>query len=1192
MSPQNARAESGAPLSTTAIAAIATGIGVIVLCLIALVILLIRAVRNHKQLLADLEERGVNMTRTRGEADDSVARPRAVLRRNTILPFNTKSGWDTLTSVDTLKSTEAPNAVGHYVPPKPTETVTRTSRLSWPFHARRVSGPKIPMNTMKGTRLSTVIEDPKPSALVPVLSNPHLNASRPSLIASSKHGSRPSSSQSLLRHHPAFRSPALETVLPPIEAGAASNPYFRSNANNRLLRARSFAAIPSGPALRPQMRARSTSLCSQASGAAPDVILPPLPLDIARIKSDARRRSQIRPVPSKQSMESVRSADSAILSSRLSPIITQATKKRAQKITKPRARGSTIGGARPFRDTLDLREKVLGSRQTANGFTPRTSLASLDSEDPYNEVKSMVSEESSSQSVGVVNRAHSITLNKVSSPVASPLQVRNNTTPKRKLKTQVSHEGSPERQYYGTAASRALTGSVRSPKRQHSQTSSRSSGGNPFQWDPTPFSSTGKPSALKGSPSARQGHRRKNSVRISLVPTFHGPPSDRSSPAPPATIKDDTVDGAATAKPASGLGIEVSSANGNPTPPTSATFSPDLKFSTTSLRASLTPTSPTLPLVNYDQSFVVFPTDHVLPELSAQESKRLSNGSIFSLSNFPATPSIIEPVDIDMNQPLTFPSTQTYEYGDDFNLPDTPFLSQQPFRPETPEENKSTSTNSLIDIDEYDPERPSMVFQTPPPNMSSRAWQSAFAPIPEESSAASQKALNVQQTRYDDSPAVSPKTMSPPRFDLEDRSAYNLPVYATTIPEEVLDTIDPSILSKDAFSTLNSSFSHGNGSITRSAHSSRSNLTIEIPESPGSAQLMSEPLLHVAFPSSPPRGPSMESPVLGHIFSEASSMYSSPSPSPTSSPIQLPSPVMPCSPRPSHAELPNQSLSINFAEMPKLAPSPRGPRGSPPKPLRTSIAALRRMNSDAADAKKEKAGRGERRYLRLGREDSVQLPGDESWLDEIEDDDNIELDEAEGRRLVGNVLDEWDEGCTVLDLDESTILSTKPITPDTEFNTFTSAGASKRSSSIWEDGEKFWSSPPTSSTGNPPGSPNKPKDRYQPLASSPLASPALSMPIPSTPPYKIGKKRDFQVAKDSTVQLSPTENHNRNYESKKRRESTVDSRRASASGNRYRKRSVLGTATPNVRIQITSPNGRVTMGTSGSLYDAQGFLRG
>ena len=246
------------------------------------------------------------------------------------------------------------------------------------------------------------------------------------------------------------------------------------------------------------------------------------------------------------------------------------------------------------------------------------------------------------------------------------------------------------------------------------------------------------------------------------------------------------------------------------------------------------------------------------------------------------------------------------------------------------------------------------------------------------------------------------------------------------------------------------------------------------------------------------------------------------------------------------------------------------------------------MNSDAADAKKEKAGRGERRYLRLGREDSVQLPGDESWLDEIEDDIAVELDEEEGRRLVGDVLDDWEEGCTMLDLDddtslhsESTIkpgkLSSGASTPAAEEqHTTPGAETEKRSSNIWEDGEKFWTSTAPPAPAPASGSPNKPKNRYQPLASSPLASPALYV---ST---KVSKKRDFQVAKD----VSPTENTSKDADRKKRRESGVDGRRSS----RYRKRNVLGNGTPNVRIQVTSPSGTVVVGTPGSLYDAQGFL--
>jgi hypothetical protein len=572
-------------------------------------------------------------------------------------------------------------------------------------------------------------------------------------------------------------------------------------------------------------------------------------------------------------------------------------------------------------------------------------------------------------------------------------------------------------------------------------------------------------------------------------------------------------------------------------------------------------TSPTLPLIGYDQGDVVFPTDQIPNELYKFETKRVGNCSSISLSKFPGTPSIIEPLDPDDQNPLTEFSCQPYDFGRDFQMPDTPYLHQYPWRPETPEQEREDSQNSLIDLDVYDmydPDLPNLAFQTPT-NVPSRTWQSAFAAIPEESSISSQKTYDVEQSHPDDdSPPVSPKTMSPPRFNIDDRSAYNLPVYATTIPEETPDTIDPAILSKDAFMLLNSSVNEFNGSIISAPNSKHSSLAIIIPTTPDLAQSMFEPLLQAAFSSSPPNMNIFESPVLGNRQSNASSLYSLPSPppslSPATSPIELPSPTMSCSPRPSHARLSNQGLALNSSEMPKLTPSPQDPRGSPPRPLRTSIAALRRMNSDATNARKEKTGRGERRYLRLGRDDSVPIPGDESWLDELDTDSNVSLTDEQGRMMVGNVLDEWDEGCTILDLDEGVSMrSNSTVTPDTEdfAPEDTTAGAQERSSSIWDDGEKFWAltTPPH------PGLPNKPRDANRPLASALTCAKS--------------NKRAFEVAKDVDAENSA--------ERKKQKESK-------------RKKSVLGVSKANVQIQVTSPGGGV-VGAPGSLYDAQGFLR-
>ncbi|KAK1910750.1 hypothetical protein P3342_008630 [Pyrenophora teres f. teres] len=1172
------RETSGAQLSTTATIAIISSVGATLLCALALLVFrLVQARKIHKRLLADLEQRGVMITQVQKEARQGVvSRPRAVLRRNTVLPFNRASGWGALTSVETFRSTDSNRVPAHYVPAPPADGVRRNNRLSWPFSARRLSGHGVPMRKIKASRLSTVIEDPKLSPLKPILNNSHLDMSRASLALSRDYTSRASSAQSLLRDHPAFRNQNQYSSMNASDDQLTGRSLESPNGSMRLLRARSVAGVPSASPSRPQLRARSASLCSQLSGKVPDVILPPLPLDIARIKSEAKRRSQLKHAPSQLSISSFGSADTSILATRLSPIVPHSTKFSGQKITKPNAKGSSLAGGRSFRDTLDLRSKP--------NPQARFSLGTNESPEVQRESNTTDGNARSSSELPVAAmRAQALALSKLTSD-ASPITSRNTTTPKRKSKTMVSAAGSPERKYTINKNSHTLNGAMRQPKRQSSQTSSRSSGGNPFQWDYTSISPSGKPSALKGSPAARQGHRRKNSVRISLVPTIHGPPS---RPASASWVMDRGIDVApcGSTNKSSSLGSGSSNTRSLPLPPRSSTFAPELKFNTTSLRASLTSTSPELALIGYDQSFVVSPTDHILPHLSEREQKRLSDGSIFSLSKFPAAPSVIEPVDIDMTRPLSFPPTQRLDFCGNW-IPETPFLQQYPFGTQNSRRERSPSPTSIIDIDEYDPETPSCIYQTPT-NPNPRAFQSAFATIPEESSVSSQKTADVDRLQYHASPPVSPKTVFPPSFTLGAHSAYNLPIHATAIPEEPADTIDPSIISKDAFSMLNSSFDEGNASIFRSPNSSRSILAI--PTSLDSARSKFDPLLDAAFPSSPPIVKMYDSPTIGRVGSvQFSSNYTlpSPSPSPTSSPIELPSPVFPSSPRPSHAQLPNNNLSINFAELPRLSPpsrGPRGPRGSPPRPLRSSIAVLRRMNSDAADAKK--AGRGERRYLRLGREDSMQVPGDESWLDELEDECSVELDEAEGMRLVGSILEDYDEGCTMLDLNEDTSITSISIAqPERSTNVGiveeddTTVGASQHSSSIWEDGEKLW----TSNTPPPPSSPTKPKDRYKPLALSPLATPC-------TPPSKQGRKRDFEVAKDASSPKQEDDDSYSHSHTKKKRDSN-DSRRSA----RYRKRSVLGVGTPNVRIQITSPNGRVVadgFGTPVSLYDEDGVLR-
>lgn len=224
------------------------------------------------------------------------------------------------------------------------------------------------------------------------------------------------------------------------------------------------------------------------------------------------------------------------------------------------------------------------------------------------------------------------------------------------------------------------------------------------------------------------------------------------------------------------------------------------------------------------------------------------------------------------------------------------------------------------------------------------------------------------------------------------------------------------------------------------------------------------------------------------------------------------------------------------------------------------------MNSDASDARKERSGRGERRYLRLGRESSMQLPGDESWLDELDDyeAEGEELNDEEVRRLVGTVLEDWDEDDDVEDIDrtvldlENTPRAAKALGGGPGVREDAIAGAEGSESSIWDESDAFWSS------STPPSASH--------LA---VSAPAMKSPTTTTQPAnpsKPSKKRMFTVAQDepsTTPQESPVldgKKHRNSYEVKCER-----------------KRSALGDGSPNV-------NGGVQM-TPGAYYDEQGFLR-
>lgn len=1135
-------------LSTTMVAALSAGLGVLFLGLVVfIIILLVRDRREHKKAMADLEERGIAMAQTQKDAKrESVTKPRTVLRRSAILPFNSKSGWGNLQSAETINPPEPPSIPPHYAPPKPADFVAKPKRLSWPFMGRKASGKAIHMRKLRVPVLSTVIESPKPSPLVPVLGGPRRDEASSS-SSPKKPKDRASSDQSLLQHHPAFRNnnpkdvsgaqvvrvepeparpvlriqsePQLETTAKPNRSQSMADILTQCN------RSRSLALHT-----RPRLHARSVSTCSQRSGNPPGDGLPILPLKVSRIKAEANRRSLLSSSPSRLSISSFESAGSSILATQYSPVM-WSSNSRVQKSTKREIRKTTVAGPRPLRAHLHKKnemshDSIKSSVARFSSVTQTTSRTDTQS--------SLLTNSSSIGSFGKIRTSDSVTLSRMTSPTGSPFAVRSVTTPKRRSGSQVTSFGSPEDRRKRSSILQNTTGNQGGPMRQLSQASTqassrRSSNGNPFQWDPAPITS-GKPSALKGSPSARKpGHKQPNCVRISLVPTLLGPQSRSPSPVM-HDIKEESPN-------ADSIRSEFSGIRSLPRPPSASIFAPDLSFSPTSIRATLAASSTALSMANYDHGAIGTPVkskSNTTTELSEQEkNKRSSVGSAFSIPSFPS------------------PCHES-SYSGTLHSPPPLFTLLDPYL----EPNDQTTTS---------------VSASYPP----RTQSLQCSVIPEEA-------------HTKDSPPCSPKTTpkTTPRKCEDHRSlqGYNLPISNTTIPEHPFETIDPAVLCQEAFSPLNNPFDM-NSSILGGS-SSQNNM---IPSCPSLAVNSFQPLLDAAFPSSmtmpildsslASRDPQSDfSNMHGSVFQSYDTLFSSPIPT------LLPN--APTSPRPAHAQLPTPIMTFNNVPTSQV----NGPRHPPPtSPLRLSIQTLRRMNSDT-----KKGGRAEQRYIQLGREQSVTLPGDESWIRDLdapsEEEDETWSEEKE-RRLVGDLLNDWEEDAAALGLDSpptlvmstrspttsptQDLLSTPPVdTTKDDLDTsagametstpprpFSPTGASNRASSIWEDGEKFWTSTPGTPTG-------KACQASVPLASSP-------MPVSSP---RTSRKRQFEVARD--------EEQEDYHEGKKLGIENFEGR--AKMRDRNRKRSVLGVGTPNVRVIVSPPSGG---NTPGSLYDTEGFLR-
>ena len=616
-------------------------------------------------------------------------------------------------------------------------------------------------------------------------------------------------------------------------------------------------------------------------------------------------------------------------------------------------------------------------------------------------------------SISRIGLADQVWISRVSSnnSLGSCSSVRKVTTPRKASRvSSVSASGSPA-QRRKTTVLRDIPGSSM-PSRHSSdatEDSGRSSNGNPFQWD-QPLQ---KPSAMKGSPTAKKGHKRQNCVRIStLTPQILGPPSSRpTSPSIMQGIEEEPGDGGDTA--ASPPGVRFVSSQRHSRPPSACSFAPNLRIQT--LRASLTPSSPTLSAWTAYQ-------EHGLPSqvsdssLSASaspgtrpispQSRRSSN---FSIQAFPS-PGKVTIADVQLRQPipefcLSRPSTDTVE-GESLS----PFGLQLSLDPDMP----SSPPMPVPKHDEYDPAHPAW----PTVNIS--------APIPNEYDPASPLWHDTDPVR---SSAFFPFAVNRiVQFGDDEVSPHSRPPsYGGVMPDT--PPLSPKTM-PDGFQAFFDK--HDSGSNPPCA--------AEKVTSANASSIMARIPSKVDFPGAPVLPPPEEPEHYCQTTPESRQRS-------ISNAAQI-KPMRPAPPPPIPSN--NKCMPSSLHIIGKT--SPQGPRIQPAQSVLKNAMALRRMNSELNNT----SHRESRRYFRLGREASPLLP----WISSPDPsescadmNDLFDFDIATGESGPGaeehrSALDEIDMTQVEKTIDGA-LAGFEAIPSD---DTTQQRGGS----SVWEDGERYW----------------------------------------------------------------------------------------------------------------------------------------
>lgn len=424
-----------------------------------------------------------------------------------------------------------------------------------------------------------------------------------------------------------------------------------------------------------------------------------------------------------------------------------------------------------------------------------------------------------------------------------------------------------------------------------------------------------KHSILKGSPSARKGHRRQNCVRLStLAPTVLGPEARSRSTSP-------SMDGIQEESPDRTLGLVADKhLNGD------VTLRPRTTMDPLKLRASLTPSSPTLSMVAYQHEPLPWHSEvnsrrasYVSPGANSAQSRE---ASLFSIPSLPELSYIDQDERVQQGPEtpaieFTRPSTEwsEHERSPPFGLHVTPSNSKRSVynpvsSPPLPSRsNKYDPCRPMLITDppasgqEYDSNRPTSVYSSDEEDGSSPVFPFALKDEPAPTTRSSPPSFLAD---YDDQKENEGRRSAKSEEEIE--SPYGR---AATLTQRIRSPFDSMPILRPHASWMED--------LDRSLPSP--------PASPNSSICKTPPLLCRTISNASETIPSAKLPTPTSSTRRQNRRSSSISPrrrSGSSSPHRR-----------------NGGIEKHSSRSKRIT----GPRAQPPKDIRKSIMALRRMNS-------------------------------------------------------------------------------------------------------------------------------------------------------------------------------------------------------------------------------------------------------